>query len=333
MEKRIRLGKWLATARGKRSAGLAGHPSLAGILTESLAGKCNRLTCLRSILARELCCGGSGRDGRRHDVVVRFWLLFFLVHESLKIGKRPQGLFSFLHCFGEGLDLFGLGRRPVDSLGVLLILPAAALVAPAAAIGPRRTVVSGRRTGADGLRPALLLPSALGLRLSRWAWRALLLWWALLLGGPLLFPRRARRSLAPGRDGGERYAAAILIDIDHPHLEHIADTDDLMRIANKAVCQAADMHQAAVGQTNIDEHAEINNVEDRPGQLHALRQILQLDDSAAKDGGRKVIARVERGAGERSENILEQMRPHAQLRSELVDIDAGGALGDETAGG
>lgn len=212
-------------------------------------------------------------------------------------------------------------------------MPAAALVAPAAAIGPRRTVVSGRRTGADGLRPALLLPSALGLRLSRWAWRALLLWWALLLGGPLLFPRRARRSLAPGRDGGERYAAAILIDIDHPHLEHIADTDDLMRIANKAVCQAADMHQAAVGQTNIDEHAEINNVEDRPGQLHALRQILQLDDSAAKDGGRKVIARVERGAGERSENILEQMRPHAQLRSELVDIDAGGALGDETAGG
>ena len=54
-----------------------------------------------------------------------------------------------------------------------------------------------------------------------------------------------------------------LIDIDDPDLEHVADADDFVRIANEAVGQAADVHQAAVGQADIDEDAEIDDVEDR----------------------------------------------------------------------
>ena len=77
------------------------------------------------------------------------------------------------------------------------------------------------------------------------------------------------RTLAAGGDRGERNAAAVLIDIDDPDLQHVADADDFVRIANEAVGQAADVHQAAVGQADIDEDAEIDDVEHRARQLHA----------------------------------------------------------------
>ena len=146
-----------------------------------------------------------------------------------------------------------------------MLRPTAPLIAPAATIGPWRAIVSWWWTYADGLRPAMLLPSTLGLGLSRRAWRSRLLRRALLLGRTLFFARRPRRTFAAWCDGSERNAAAILIDIDDPDFEHIANADDLVRVAYETVSQAADVDKATIGQADINEHAEIHDVENRAG--------------------------------------------------------------------
>jgi hypothetical protein len=151
---------------------------------------------------------------------------------------------------------------------MLMLGPPAPLIAPATAIGARGAIITRWWTRANRLQTALLLRGALGPGLP---WGALLLWWTLLLGLPLLlFAWRAGRALAAGGNGSERDAAAILIDIHDPDFEDIANSDDLVRVANETVGQAADVDQAAVGQADIDEDSEIDDVENRAGQLHPL---------------------------------------------------------------
>jgi hypothetical protein len=45
--------------------------------------------------------------------------------------------------------------------------------------------------------------------------------------------------LGAGSDRGERDAAAVLIDFDDPNLQHVADSDDLVRVLDVPVGQAA----------------------------------------------------------------------------------------------
>src|SRR5262245_43002073 len=210
---------------------------------------------------------------------------------------------------------------------------AVTLIAPAASRWPRWTLALRPNTGAGRLwrttlrlRPSRRSRRSLALRLT------LLLGRAWLLRRALLFARRPLAALGPGRNCRQRYSAARLIDIDHPHFDDIADADDFVRIANEAVGQSADVHQAAVGQADIDEHAEIDDVEHRARQLHARRQILQLYDAPSKDGRGQTVARIERRPGERSQNILEQVRADVELCGKLLHIDITCPLGDEAAG-
>src|SRR5262249_44948894 len=152
--------------------------------------------------------------------------------------------------------------------------------APAAfALRARRTIAVLRRSCADCRRPALifilwgraaLLRTAAALTLP-WRARGTLL---------LLFPRPALRAFAarPKRRQGD--AAPRFVDLDDPPLQHVAHADDFVRVLDEAVGQAADVHQAAVGEADIDEHAEIDDVQHRARQLHRRQQVFQLHDPA-----------------------------------------------------
>ncbi len=208
------------------------------------------------------------------------------------------------------------------------------LVAPAAAttIGTRRAVGWGAYAG--GLWNAFLARShrTVGLRLARGP-RGALLRWALIsraaIGRSLLV---AGLALGAGGDGGERNAATRLIDIDDPDLEYVADTDDLVRVADETVRQTTDVNEAAIGEADIQENAKIDDIEDCARQLHTRGQVFELHDPAPEEGRGKIVARIKGRAGERSEDVLEQVRPDGQLGGELRYINGGGALGDDAAG-
>ena len=136
-----------------------------------------------------------------------------------------------------------------------------------------------------------------------------------------------------GSDGRERNAAAILIDIDDPDLQHVADADHFVRIVDVPIGQPADVHQAAIGQADIDEDAEIDDVQHRARKLHAGRQILELHDAAAEDRRGQAVARIDRRAAERHEDVVEQMRADAEFRSDGRNVELVGPIGDDVAGG
>lgn len=216
------------------------------------------------------------RGGRRR----RWWffwlgLLFFLVEELNEIGEGSHWLFAFFLGLGNRLEFLRFGRRALDRGRVSG--PIAAALITAAAIGSWWTFTMGRGTGTGRLSTALIRRTAALLRLPRRTRgalfaRTLLLGRAVLLLRPWLlvatlsrlpFAWRPGWTFRAGGDRGERDAAAIFINIDDPDLEHVADADDFVWIANEAVGEAADVDEAAVRQANIDEDAEIDDVEDR----------------------------------------------------------------------
>ena len=73
------------------------------------------------------------------------------------------------------------------------------------------------------------------------------------------------------------------------------------------------MDQAAVLQANVDECAEIDDVQHRSLELHARLQVLQLENALLEDRWRQVLARVATRPGQGFQNIAH--RRHARLQA------------------
>src|SRR5205823_5519589 len=100
-------------------------------------------------------------------------------------------------------------------------------------------------------------------------------------------PRLALRSRLDHR---QRHAVALLVDRQHPNPNDVVDRHDVIGAFDVAVGHLADVHQAAVFETNIDEGAEIHNVQDGALQLHAGLEVFELEDALLEDGRLQVIA-------------------------------------------
>jgi hypothetical protein len=124
------------------------------------------------------------------------------------------------------------------------------------------------------------------------------------------FARWALGLLASGSNSCQGNAAAIFVDLDHPHFQNIADTDHFMGVTNISIRQPADVNQSAIGETDIDEHAKVDHVEYGCLQLHSWLQVLELHDAAAKDRLRETFPRIKSRADERIQNVAEQVRAH-----------------------
>ena len=96
---------------------------------------------------------------------------------------------------------------------------------------------------------------------------------------------------------------------------NVAHGNDFVRIANEAVGQPADVHQAAVVHADIDEAAEIDDIEHRAGQLHAGREIFQLDNALLEDRRRQILARIAARPHELGENVAKRLCSDRRLAS------------------
>ena len=74
-------------------------------------------------------------------------------------------------------------------------------------------------------------------------------------------PKMRLRLFRPRWNHRQRYATPCFVNFQHPHLHNVAHRNNLVRIADIAIGKLADMDQAAVVQADIDESAEINDVE------------------------------------------------------------------------
>ncbi len=113
-------------------------------------------------------------------------------------------------------------------------------------------------------RPAALLALVAALLLARTTFAAGLT----LSRGPLsllvflgAIPTVFARAFGARFDGGQRDAPPVLVDIDHPDLDYVAHGHLVVRVADKAVGQAANVDQAALGQANVDKGAKIDHAD------------------------------------------------------------------------
>src|SRR5262249_50058460 len=101
---------------------------------------------------------------------------------------------------------------------------------------------------------------------------------ARLAPGAPTTPRPALRTAMALRtrlDHRQRDALPLLVHAHHPDRDHVADTHHVVRALDVAVGQLADVNQARILQPDIDERAEIHDVQDRAFELHAGGQVLE----------------------------------------------------------
>jgi hypothetical protein len=91
------------------------------------------------------------------------------------------------------------------------------------------------------------------------------------------------------------------------------------------------MDQATIGEANVNEDAEIDDVQHGARKLHAGGEVFELHDAATEDGRRQIVAGVDARASKRGQYVFEQMRADTEFSRELVDIDCRSSLGDDAS--
>jgi hypothetical protein len=109
-----------------------------------------------------------------------------------------------------------------------------------------------------------------------------------------------------GGDGGQLDAAARRIDLFDPSRQHVPDRKLLMQVADKTSREFRHVDEAAVAQPHIDEHPEVNHIDDLRVEPHFGLQVFQLDDSTAEDRAEVLVAGVQSGPLQGLQNILDE---------------------------
>ena len=81
------------------------------------------------------------------------------------------------------------------------------------------------------------------------------------------------------------------------------------------------MNECRVLQADIDERAEIDDVQHGPLQLHADFDVIEREDSLAEDRQRQIRARVATGTEQRVHNVGQGGDANRQLFGQLRDRD------------
>ena len=129
-----------------------------------------------------------------------------------------------------------------------------------------------------------------------------------------LLPRVLRGLLETERD-----ALAVEVDVEHLHVDRVADLDDLGRVVDVAPGQLGDVHEA-VDAAEVDERTEVDDRGDVTRQDHALLQL-------AEDLGALVLAALFEDDAAREDDVVAVavhlddagLETRAECRREVLD--------------
>src|SRR6185437_1080011 len=201
--------------------------------------------------------------GRRRRNRLRFFLLLGFP-EGGQFGERAQGSRA-----GQGiLRQLGLGRLTAWFAGRLRRLWSwptigtataglSSLCAPLSALRHRSAGASTarRQRTTTAWRPLLLL-------LGPTACRPLTAFPLFAASFARVRPLLRRFSFGTGRDHRQRNTMPFLVHRQHPHRHHITDRHHIVGAFDVAIGHLANVNEAAILQADIDEGAEIDDVED-----------------------------------------------------------------------
>ena len=114
-----------------------------------------------------------------------------------------------------------------------------------------------------------------------------------------------------------------MIDVQDPDRHHVADRDDVVRTFHIFIRQLADMRQAGVFEADVDERAEVDDVEDGPLEFHAGGEVFEFKDAGFEDRFGEVVARIAVGSFESVANVLEGFAADGEFVGDFGDVDFG----------
>ena len=221
--------------------------------------------------------------------VIAFGLLAFRVcwfvgrpFVKLKqVGEGPHGCFAFYHLirnWGDGLRFSGWP---------LLIRFASATAVPFLSFpGPNRStgwsLVTSLATLATTLRTSRTTSMS---SLSSLTW---------FRASP------AFSFLRIWPDGGQRDTSFGTVNFLHPNIQDIAYRIKPMGIADIPVGKPADVYKTTLPDPDIQEHAEIDDIDNLPSQLHSLLEIIKLQNAFAENRSGQILTGIVRRIAERS---------------------------------
>src|SRR5262249_46386245 len=116
-------------------------------------------------------------------------------------------------------------------------------------------------------------------------------------------------------------APAVEVDLDDADLDLVAGGDDVGWVTDAMVGELAHVDQAIAVDVDVDERAEVGDVRDRPRELHAGPQVLELLDAFGVLEGDGGAAWVARRAGELGEDVAHRLAPGVGA-DEALGVDA-----------
>ena len=128
-------------------------------------------------------------------------------------------------------------------------------------------------------------------------------------------------SLRAGRHHGERDALSLAVDAQNPDGHDVAHADDVVRAADVAVGELADVDEAGVLEADIDEGAEVDHVQDGALELHALGQVFELEHALLEDRLGQVFTRVAVGPGQGFADVEQGRLADTEVAGRRRDID------------
>ncbi len=124
-------------------------------------------------------------------------------------------------------------------------------------------------------------------------------------------------------DHRQRNPLPLLVNPHHPDRHHVAHAHHVVRALDVAIGQLTDVHQTRILEADVDERAEIDDVEDRPFQLHAGAEVLDLQDALLEDGLGKVITWVALGACQGFDDVAKCQLADFQFSGQFGEIGFG----------
>src|SRR5690606_16898000 len=119
-------------------------------------------------------------------------------------------------------------------------------------------------------------------------------------------------------DHAQRDTPPLFVHFQNPNVDHVAHRHHFVGVLYIFIGNLTDMYQSTVGKPDVDERAEVDDVQHGAGQFHVLVEIFELHRSLAENRRGKVFARVAAGPGQTSDNIFQQQIADVHFAGELL---------------
>ena len=124
-------------------------------------------------------------------------------------------------------------------------------------------------------------------------------------------------------DHRQRDPLALVIYAHDPYIYHVADAYHVVWALHVTIGKLANVHQARILETDIDERSKVDDIQNSSLQLHARAQVFDLQDTLLEDGLGQIVAWVAFGTTQGFDDVAQGELADFKLARQFREISLG----------